>query len=143
MIKTLSRRLAIILIIAVIVSAVMTYTGWSLVRTNTITIDITRYALEGNSTVISSFYALVYPGDHRIYVCIHSDTSALKVHVEIYILTRKGPVKILSTNSNTGCFSAEFRADNKIIYGFVVSKLEVLGALNNPYSRAIIAVKIS
>ncbi len=143
MIKALLKRLATILVIATIIAAVLMGMGWNLIKTKTITIDITRYALEGNTTVVSSFYALIYPGEHRVHVSIHSDSPTLKGYAEIYILTSKGPVKILSTSPNTTSFSAEFRTDNKIVYGFIVSKLEVLGTMNNPYSRVIITVKIS
>ncbi|GEM_PF-4599353 len=143
MIKALLKRTTMILIVTVIVAAVILSSGWRIVATNTITFDITRYALEGNTTVVSTFYALVHPGEHKVNVYIHTDSPNLQAHVEIYLLTSKGPVKILDTSSNTSSSSAEFRADNKIIYGFVVSKLEILGLMNNPYSRVIITIKIS
>ncbi len=62
--------------------------------------------------------------------------------MKIFILTKNGPIEILCTNPNKNSFSSDFKATSKIIYGFVVSKLEVLGTMNNPYSRAIILVKI-
>ncbi len=70
MIKTLLKKIMVVVIFTITVSSVMTFIGWSLIKTNTITIDITRYALEGNTTVISSFYMLAYPGTHKIYVHI-------------------------------------------------------------------------
>ncbi len=142
MIKTLLKKIMVVVIFTITVSSVMIFIGWSLIKTNTITIDITRYALEGNTTVISSFYMLAYPGTHKIYVHIHSDSPTIKAYVKIFILTKNGPIEVLRTNPGKNSFSSDFKTTSKMIYGFVVSRLEVPGTMNNPYSRAIILVKI-
>lgn len=118
------RRIALIILLLTSLTIVFSILDTLFIAsTKELEINVRRYAIEGNSTVISTFYLLFRPERHDI--CIRLDeNNGLQIAVSVIILKKNGTQVLINYDSTLGkqvCTS--FDIDDKILYGFIVSTL--------------------
>lgn len=141
--RHLRRRIALIMLLSA--SLCMVFIALNtlfIANAKEIEINIRRYAIEGNTTVISTFYSLTNPGKHDICVRLNED-NGLEIIVSVIMLGENETRVLIEYNSTLGkqvCKS--FTINSKVLYGFVVSTLISRNIVENPYAGVSVSIII-